>query len=256
MNTKKKKGTTKKTTIKKKTNIKVQCNKNILATKKKKIKQRKIRYGRIFLWIILPIVLLYIVFSCIQFNIKNIFISGNTILSDQEIIELVGIEDYPSIFSSSSFKMEKRLEENMYISKAEVKKKKLREVYIKIEENVPIFYYMYENKTVFSNKESYDGEYSKIKLINYVPKEYYEKLLNGMISINKDVLSRISEIEYTPDEVNDERFLYTMNDGNYVYITLGKISTMDSYIDIVKTFNGKKGILYLDSGEYFEIKEN
>ena len=44
-----------------------------------------------------------------------------------------------------------------------------------------------------------------------------------------------------------------MSDGNYVYITLEKIDAINSYVDIIKTFDGKKGVLYLDSGEYFEV---
>ena len=44
-----------------------------------------------------------------------------------------------------------------------------------------------------------------------------------------------------------------MNDGNYVYLTLNKFLKINSYLDIVKEFNNKKGILYLDSGEYFKI---
>lgn len=222
----------------------------------KKTKKRKIRFGRILLWIIFPAVLLYIISSCVQFPIRNIFISGNHILSDQEIIELVGIENYPSIFSVSSYALEKKLEANKYISVAQVKKKKLREVHINITENIPIMYYAYENKTVFSNKEKYDGEEGTMILINYVPTEKYERLLDGLIAMKESVRNRISQIEYVPDEVNDERFLCTMRDGNYVYITLGKIHSMDSYLDIVKSFESKKGFLYLDSGEYFEIKEN
>ena len=46
-----------------------------------------------------------------------------------------------------------------------------------------------------------------------------------------------------------------MNDGNYIYITLEKMDKINKYLDIIKSFNNKKGILYLDSGEYFEVKE-
>ena len=46
-----------------------------------------------------------------------------------------------------------------------------------------------------------------------------------------------------------------MSDGNYVYLTLEKFEVIDNYVDIIKTFNNKKGILYLDSGEYFKIME-
>ena len=46
-----------------------------------------------------------------------------------------------------------------------------------------------------------------------------------------------------------------MNDGNYVYLTLNKFNKINHYIEIIKEFNNKKGILYLDSGEYFKVIE-
>ncbi len=252
---KKKKGPSlkNKNKLKKNTNVK---SKSLNKKKIKKTKTRKIRYGRIFMFIIMPIFLLYVAFSFIDFPIKNIFISGNSILSDQDIIEILSLEDYPSIFKYSSLSLERKLEDNMYIKEAKVTKKKLKEIHITVVENKPIFYYAYSNKTAFSDKKLYDGELSNTVLINYVPKEKYNKLLQGLIDMDENVLKRISEIGYVPDDVNDERFLCTMADGNYVYITLGKISTMNSYLDIVKNFQNKKGYLYLDSGEYFEIKEN
>ena len=51
-----------------------------------------------------------------------------------------------------------------------------------------------------------------------------------------------------------ERFYLTMTDGNYVYITLSSFNKINNYIEMYKQFQGKKGILYLDAGEYFEIK--
>ena len=47
-----------------------------------------------------------------------------------------------------------------------------------------------------------------------------------------------------------------MNDGNYVYITLDKFSNINSYVDIIKNFENKKGILYLDYGNHFTIIDN
>ena len=46
-----------------------------------------------------------------------------------------------------------------------------------------------------------------------------------------------------------------MNDGNQVYITLNKIKEFNNYFKIKKELGKHKGILYLDSGNYFEIKE-
>ena len=66
----------------------------------------------------------------------------------------------------------------------------------------------------------------------------------------------ISEIEYKPTDLDKERFMFYMSDTNYVYITLSKISLINSYNEIYPTLEGKKGILYLDSGNHFEIKKS
>lgn len=46
-----------------------------------------------------------------------------------------------------------------------------------------------------------------------------------------------------------------MNDGNYVYLTLTSFKKINNYVDILKNFENQKGILYLDSGEYFQVLE-
>ncbi len=241
----------------KKQNIKEISNKKQVIIKKK-VKKRKIRFGRVFLFIVLPILIIYLVFTYVKFPIKNIYITGNNILGDQEIIELAHLETYPSIFDRSSLSIKNSLEKNRYIKKANVTKKYLSEVHIKIEESRPLFYYENKDETIFDDLKSYKGEDKKanVTLINYVPDTKYEKLLKGLLKVDSNVYSHISEIEYVPDLVNDERFVLYMNDGNLVYFTLGKINKLNKYIDIIKTLDNKKGILYLDSGEYFEIKEN
>lgn len=239
----------------KKKTIKTVSKKKVVSTKGKKKQTRKIRYGRVFLYIVFPLVFLLLILSFVHFPIKNIFITGNSILSDQEIIELAGIADYPSIFEYTTRKLTEKLEESKYIDSVKIRKKKLKEIYIEVKENIPLLYDIYSNKTAFSDGKFYDGNDSSCVLLNYTPTSYLEKLKDGFIAMNVDVRNRISEVQYVPNDVDEERFLLTMNDGNYVYITLGKIELLDSYLDIIKSLDGKKGILYLDSGGYFEIKE-
>ena len=47
-----------------------------------------------------------------------------------------------------------------------------------------------------------------------------------------------------------------MDDGNLVYITLTKIEKLNKYNDIKDKMDNKTGIIYLDSGNYIEIKDN
>ena len=73
--------------------------------------------------------------------------------------------------------------------------------------------------------------------------------------IDRTIINRVSEIKYDPNSVDEERFLFTMNDGNYVYLTLTSFKKINNYVDILKNFENQKGILYLDSGEYFQVLE-
>ena len=92
-------------------------------------------------------------------------------------------------------------------------------------------------------------------MVNYVPNKIYEDFVADMAETDYEVVKRISEIKYDPNAVDEERFLLTMNDGNYVYLTLSRFDKINQYVDIIKEFNNKKGILYLDSGEYFQVIE-
>ena len=46
-----------------------------------------------------------------------------------------------------------------------------------------------------------------------------------------------------------------MLDENYVYVTLTKMNLINKYNDAITQFEGKRGILYLDSGNYFKIMD-
>ena len=69
--------------------------------------------------------------------------------------------------------------------------------------------------------------------------------------IDDNSLSIISEIKYDPNYIDKERMLLSMNDGNYVYLTLSKFKSIKNYSKIVRSLGEKKGILYLDYGNYF-----
>ena len=47
-----------------------------------------------------------------------------------------------------------------------------------------------------------------------------------------------------------------MDNGNWVYVTLTRIERLNKYNEIVESMNGNYGIIYLDSGNYIELKDN
>ena len=220
--------------------------------KKKKLSIKKLVIGLIILFSI--ILFLYKIFTI---HITNIYIKGNSMLSDQEIIDIAGISNYPNSIKNNFFVIEKKLNKNKYILSAHVQKSlMLNKVYIEVIENYPLFYYTYSDKTILFNGKSTTDTFTVPTVINQIPDTVYDKFLNEMKEIDKEVLYRISEIKYYPNDVDQRRFLLVMNDGNYVYITINTFKLLNKYYEMVESFDNKKGILHLDSGEYFELFTN
>lgn len=225
--------------------------------KKKKVKKRRrINYKRLTILILGIYLFITLFVYFLELPIKNINIHNNQVLSDQTIIELAGISNYPSTFRFLSPIIKNKLEKSVYILEAKVYKKYLTEVHIEVVENKPLFFYKSRNKTILMDGQEVDDKFMVPTLINYVPNIKYNELIDKMKNIENDVLIRISEIKYDPNEVDDSRFFLSMNDGNYVYINIGRFENINNYIDIIKKFDNKKGILYLDYGNSFTIIED
>ena len=64
-----------------------------------------------------------IVYFVIGSEVKNIYIYGNINLTDQEIIELAKLQDYPNFYTTSSNKIENNIKKNPLIKKVKVKKR-------------------------------------------------------------------------------------------------------------------------------------
>ena len=227
-----------------------------MATKKVKVKvkKKKINYKRIILAIILIISILLLVTYLIHLPVKNIYIIGNDILSDKEIIEISGLEDYPPYINTYFTNIKDNLLKNDYIKDVQIKRKILNKIYITIEENKPLA--IYNDELILSSDKLVANTYN----IDYIPyiinniDDVYDDFITSFRKVNKDILLKISHIEYAPNEVDKERFILYMVDGNYVHITLSKIEKINKYNSIVSELEGKKGIIYLDSGDYVEIK--
>lgn len=220
---------------------------------KKRVKRKiKFRSFIIVFLVIIVIAIIFLVFTNI--HLKNIYVSGNTIIKDQEIIEYLGLEDYPCIIKINTSSLKKLLNKNVLVKSSSVKRVGLTGISIDIKENYPLFFDKNKDKTVLLDGRT-TSYIDSATLINYVPDKKYNKLIKKLANIDRNILSNVSEIEYQPNDVDDELFLLRMKDGNYVYITLIKSSSLNEYVNIIKNFKGKKGILYLDSGEYFKVLE-
>lgn len=188
-------------------------------------------------------------------NIKNIYVLNNNYLSDQEIIDLAKLNNYPNFYTTSSSSIKKKLKSNTLIKDVKIKKRLFNKIYIYVDEYEVLFYNQNTSKYVLENKKEVllDGIVVPT-LINYVPDTKYNTFINKYILLDDKVKQKISEIKYDPNTIDEDRFFLYMNDGNYVYITLTKMELLNKYNEAITKVEGKKGTLYLDSGNYFEIR--
>ncbi len=222
---------------------------------KKEVKpHRKIRYKNVLLaFLFLTFFGIFLYFLC-TVRVQNLYVKGNSMLSDQEILDLAGLSEYPSMLSILTKNIKKKLEEEEFILSAHIQYG-IRKVIITVKENRPLYYYESSKKTILENKKETDKKFVVPTVINYIPNTVSFKFHEKMKEVDLEILKRISEIEYKPDEVDTSRFLLTMNDGNYVYLTLNKWDAVNRYVSIMKEFPNQKGILYLNAGNSFEILE-
>ncbi len=221
----------------------------------KKKKRVKVKFKRILIFLLCVIILGFGIYKLLNLKITNIYVSGEMILNEQDVIDIALISDYPNTFSNFSRDIENRLSENIYIKEVNVSKRWFTEVYIDIVFNKPLFYYNHINQTVLSDGQVVDDIFVVPTVLNYITDSYYDEFMECLYNLDSDILSRISEIEFKPNEVDDNRFLLSMTDGNYVYVNISTFDKMNKYLEFMTSLPKENGILYLDYGNNFVILE-
>lgn len=229
-----------------------------MATKKVriKVKKKKLKVKRIIICLIVIISLYFLVTYLIKQPVKNIYIKGNNYVTDNEILQLSGLSNYPSFLLTTSYEIKNNILVSDYIKEVKVIKKIGNKIYLEIEEYMPLCINI-DGKLILESGDKLENNYNITDiplLINNVD-AIYDRFVSKLSLIDSNILRQISQIEYVPNKVDNERFLFYMNDGNYVYVTLSKIKKINKYHEITEEMAGNKGIVYLDSGDYVEIKE-
>lgn len=227
---------------------------------KKIVKKKKIKIIPFLIVLLVITGLSFGVYEVLNARILNIIIKNGEYLNDDYVIDLAGIKDYPSFYLTNTISMRKKVEKSPYIIQAKIKRKFYHVLEIDLDVNHPLFINNSTNMVVFENEKtvatSSEVDLFRVpRLINYVPDDKYQSFIKGMARIDKGILGKISDIEYTPNDYDKDRFLLYMDDGNMVYLTLTKFKQINYYNEVLGQLEGRKGILYLDSGNHFQIKE-
>lgn len=224
---------------------------------KKIVKRKKLRVFRLLLLLFVIAIISFFVYLYVTTNTQNIIIKENNYISDEEVLQETDLKNYPSFILTMPSKIQKKLAKNQYIKSVKVRRKFYHTFEITIKEYDVLFKNDTLNKYVLDNKQEItsDLEFRVPRLVNYTPDKKYSSLIENMKSVDKSILGKISEISYQPNEFDKDRFLLLMDDGNSVYLTLTKFEMINYYNEVLGQLEGRRGILYLDSGNHFKIME-
>ena len=84
-------------------------------SKKKKKGKRKLKKKAIIIFLIILLILVSLTAIFMNMHITNIYIKNNYYLSDEEVIEIAKLKDYPTIIDANTFKIKSNLEKSLYI---------------------------------------------------------------------------------------------------------------------------------------------
>ena len=140
-------------------------NKKTKEIKNTKPNNAKPKSKKIKVLIISILVLIAIIAAMLSplFNIKNIQVVGNTILSSEEIISISGIKTEENMFKVMKLKTIDRIKENAYINEVAIHKKLPNTIEIQVKERKPSFMLEYGNGYVYLSNQGYMLEISSIK---------------------------------------------------------------------------------------------
>lgn len=221
---------------------------------KQVVVKKKFKLVKFLIVLLMLYIVGFFIYKLFVAKINNIYISNNINLTDQEVIDISGLRDYPSFLFTTKSTIKNRLLKHDLIKGVKVKKKIWGIIEIEVDENEPLFIYKKTEKVILENTKQIDNNnYILPTITNEIEEDMLNKLVEKYKDIDNEIKLLISEIKYVPNDIDKERFIFTMNDGNYIYITLYKILSINEYIKILPNLENKKGILYLDSGNYFEI---
>lgn len=223
-------------------------------------KKKRLKLIPFLLFVLVITGAFFLVDVLLDTRIENIVIKGNKLVTDQQIIDEAGLSNYPSFYKTTSYNIKKALEKNSFIKEVKVKRSFYHVITIEVSEYKVLLKKETTGKLVLENMNEVTTDqeipYTVPRLVNDVPKTKYSKLLKNLLKVKRSVRSNISEFYYDPNEFDKDRFLLYMDDGNSVYLTLTKFRMINYYNDVLPQLDGKKGILYLDSGNHFQIMES
>ncbi len=225
--------------------------------KTKKVVKRRLKLKGVLFLLCFFLGIYLIASFLLSIEIQAVYIRGNDLLKDSEVLKLLGLNEKKKFLTYSASSSCKEALSNPYIETCKIKRRLDFKLEVIITENVPLFYYAPESSIVLSNGEKVTAEnnFGIPTLLNIVPEKVFTKFVTGLAKVKSDIIRSMSEIEYSPtmaangSYIDEERFIMSMNDGNTVYINNRKMSILDMYDTIYASIGDVKGTFNCDCDE-------
>lgn len=226
--------------------------------RKKKANRRLIFYLSIFFILISIIVYLQSPLS----HVHSIEVTGNTALSDDEVVKKSNITTDTNIWMIDESKIKNKLNNNPIVDSVKVNKQLPWTVELEIKEFNRVgyikqdgFYYpiLATGKILTTlKKETMTGDAPL--LLGFDDEAKVTDMTNQLKKLPENIRSLISEIHWKPKEDNKNKILLYMSDGYLVDGTIRNFAEkMKVYPSIVAQLDPEsEGIIHIGVGVYFE----
>lgn len=227
----------------------------------KKAKRRRRNRKLITFALIITVLVLY--FNSDFSKPKAVIISGNNILSKDEVLSAAKVNDDSRLILSQPFLLKRNLKNHPFINNSSVSVSFLKRT-IKIDINeLEIFGYRYKDDETYMILSDGSSEVLSSDLYQYLADLIYVsgftdeedqvRLAKSFVDVEESITSQISEIHQTSVSYDDKLLEILMNDGNKVYTSFQTVERLNYYFDIIMGLKASNSCIYIDelSGEAY-----
>lgn len=233
---------------------------NKMKNKSKRIKLKDYVYTLIIIFFISLIALSYYFISDWS-HIQTLSVLGNKEIPDQEILEEVAMHPGESLYEIFFIKdeIENDLQARLpQVKAAQLEWEGLNNVNIHIDELQTMAYIqdkgqylqLLENGDIVNDPLNIT-QGNHLVLIKF-EEDGLKSIIEELKKIDPPIRESISEVVYTPSDINAKKITIYMNDGNQVIGLYNNISKrLNYYPTMVESVKGELGVFNLETGAYF-----
>jgi cell division protein FtsQ len=234
------------------------------APKKQRRKRPRLKFTRTHFYLMLLMLLVSLVGLLIWYvassasEVKNIEISGNQLISDEEVEERLQFGTGDRMFSANLSRATENIAMLPAVEEVEIEREWWNTINVSVTEyqavgyvaNNSDYYPVLENAQVLRGYPSTPGS---APILHYFEGREFDRMVESLNDIEPDIREGISEIYYRPSENSSTRIHMFMNDGQEIVADYRTINEkMNYYLSMREEIGDpQSGLIDLEIGSSF-----